>query len=971
MDRMMVSVAGGAMGSLLQKVGSLTAEQGSRLMGVPADIEWLKRELRSMKAFLMGLSDIEDPDEVVKCWKEELRELSYDMEDAIDMFVLRDGHGRGADRRSSSSSSTVGFMEFFQRGKGLVGCLKSYYAMAGNIQQLRGRVLEAEQRRKRYQLSEPTMHHAVDTRVVALYREALSLVGVDGPREAIISWLMGGDNVSSPPQDRRVVSIVGFGGIGKTTLAKQIFDKIKGQFDCAAFVSVSREPRINYIFKQILLQFQAPDRLIVELGLLDQQGDHQPFIDLLRRYLQGKRYIVVVDDIWKKQAWEIINCGLFKNGCGGRIITTTRIYNVAKWCTSGGGYVHRMEPLHYDDSRRLFLRRVFNSEVCHPCIEPVFGKILRKCGGSPLAILTVSSILVDKGEPDQWEQVCNSIGMGISHDGDVSAMRMILSHSYFDLPHHLRACLLYLSIFPEDHVIERKLLVYRWIAEGFVHAGLGENITKVGESYFHELINRNLIKPTNIEYDGRASACQVHDTILDFIVSKSIEENYVTLLGPEEQGLDKKIHRLSIHNCQLEEDIIKLEGHNLAHVRSLNIFDYMERIPSGLTNLRVLHLDDYFYDAKDDEDMGQDLDQFIGNVTEHIHLKYLGIRKYFYIHRLPEEFGNLRYLETLDIRYGLIIEELPASINKLQCLVRLFVPFFTTMPYGGIGEMKALEELETISVTDQSLVFLKELSRLTRLRILGLHIVTSQMDDDMALALMPSLNKLGRWSLRSLSVEASTELRHRATISLEPCLWQRALQNLRKIKIDRVAGVPAWMGSLNNLEQMKLVVLKVDQHQLDVLGGLRNLLHLDLNIHKYPDEILIFNGSKGFQSLRYLHIYMNVSICSEATRRRVVMFEAGSMPQIQYLNLFLNTSCRDGPCSERHIRMCMLSESKFSNFYDMGIENLSSLTIVEVVNHCCVPMAAEIGEATIKKAKRNKNKLNLLITVRSMRFMHK
>jgi hypothetical protein len=72
-------------------------------------------------------------------------------------------------------------------------------------------------------------------------------------------------------------------------------------------------------------------------------------------------------------------------------------------------------------------------------------------------------------------------------------MNYTLSLSYFDLPHHLRSCILYLALFSEDKLIDRLWLVRRWISEGFIHGKVGQDLMELGEEYFHELVNRSLI----------------------------------------------------------------------------------------------------------------------------------------------------------------------------------------------------------------------------------------------------------------------------------------------------------------------------------------------------------------------------------------------------------------------------------------------------------------------------------------------
>lgn len=150
------------------------------------------------------------------------------------------------------------------------------------------------------------------------------------------------------------------------------------------------------------------------------------------------------------------------------------------------------------------------------------GYILKKCGGLPLAINAISSLLVTRKTKEDWERVSCSIGFAQGRNSDIDAMNYMLSLSYFDLPLCLRSCLLYLTMFPEDYAIGRQRLIHRWISEGFIHGEEGEDLVELGDMYFHELINRSLIQPVDIGYDddGKAWGCRVHDTVLDFLIYK-------------------------------------------------------------------------------------------------------------------------------------------------------------------------------------------------------------------------------------------------------------------------------------------------------------------------------------------------------------------------------------------------------------------------------------------------------------------
>jgi len=247
----------------------------------------------------------------------------------------------------------------------------------------------------------------------------------------------------------------------------------------------------------------------------------------------------------------VIGLALVENNMGSRIITTTRIIDVAEHV--GGCY--RLKPLSDESSGMLFYGRIFGSkDKCPRQFSEVSKSILKKCGGVPLAIITTSSLLANKSEDIRvWNDVCNSIGSGLGRNPGMDYMRKILLLSYYDLPSHLKTCLLYLSIFPEDYKINKDRLIWRWVAEGFVQqdqqqvAG-DQSFLEIGESNFNELLNRSLIQPANIidDLDGTPRSCRVHDIVLDLIISLSVEECFVTTVLDD--GMKSNVRRLSLHN---------------------------------------------------------------------------------------------------------------------------------------------------------------------------------------------------------------------------------------------------------------------------------------------------------------------------------------------------------------------------------------------------------------------------------------
>ena len=322
------------------------------------------------------------------------------------------------------------------------------------------------------------------------------------------------------------------------------------------------------------------------------------------------RYFVVVDDIWDISIWKSIRCALPNNEVGYTIITTTHISDVAE--KAGGAY--KMKPLSPENSRKLFFRRIFGNEnkdsdeetvKCpYKELDEVSDRILKKCGGVPLAIITMASLLACKVRNKmEWYEVYNSVGTGMENNMDVENMRKILSFSYYELPSHLRTCLLYLSMFPEDFEIDKDRLIRMWIAEGFIQRDKGKSPFEIGEFYFNELINRSMIQPIQDQYGmlylyGMLNNCRIHDMVLDLIRSLSSEENFVTVLSDmDSTSPSNTIRRLSLQNGKKSHVMAQGTGNLLQHARSVVVFpSAVAQVPAlgSCRVLRVLDLEDYF-----------------------------------------------------------------------------------------------------------------------------------------------------------------------------------------------------------------------------------------------------------------------------------------------------------------------------------------------------------------------------------------
>ncbi|KAG2630142.1 disease resistance protein RGA5-like [Panicum virgatum] len=711
--------------TLLPKLAKLLQDEYNLHKGAKKGIGFLHRELEAMHAALRKISEVprEQLNDLQRIWARDVRELSYDMEDIVDTFMV--------DVEGPDPPSKRGAKKMLKKMIRKVTKAMARREVAKEIKDIKERVRELAERRDMYKVDDiaPSKKTLVDPRLKALYTEATEIVGIEEAKEEVIAGLTEGDG----GQQKKIVSIAGFGGLGKTTLAKAVYDEIKGQFDCTCFVSVSRNPDAKKLLKDILYELHGgghPGANLVEIKRL---------IDLVRDFLRNKRYLIVIDDIWDKEPWDkVIGLALMENNMRSRIITTTRIIDVAEHV--GGSY--RLKPLSDESSEILFYGRIFGSkDKCPRQFSEVSETILKKCGGVPLAIVTTSSMLANKSEDIRvWNDVCNLIGSGLGRNSGMDDMRKILLLSYYDLPSHMKTCLLYLSIFPEDYEIKKDRLIWRWVAEGFVQqdqqAAGDQSFLETGESYFNELLNRSLIQPADMDdVDGTPRACRVHDTMLDLIISLSVEECFVTtVLG---DGMESKVRRLSLHNNSTTWPTMKMPK-----LRSLTMFFRYPVIDLMTPSLlRVLDLlDCNYYDLASL--------RFVGSLS---HLRYLGLGGRNMIissgtDQLPIEIGKLRFLQTLDLS-KIRVEELALSVitglGQLMCLRTGSSTGLdaTRLPDGGLKKLTSLEVLSGVVVTSKCIV--EELGHLTKLRVLEatVKLSTEEADDDEWTAL-GSLGKL-------------------------------------------------------------------------------------------------------------------------------------------------------------------------------------------------------------------------------------
>uniref|UniRef100_M8CUA0 Putative disease resistance protein RXW24L n=1 Tax=Aegilops tauschii TaxID=37682 RepID=M8CUA0_AEGTA len=643
----------------MPKLADLITKEYNLQRGVRGEIMFLKAEMESMQTALLKVSEApidQPPDIQVKLWAKPVRDLSYDLEDSIDKFMVR--------IETHEPEKSHSFRNFIDKSLSLLTKGKIHHKIGIDIKDIKSRIKEVSERRYRYKVdsvvTKPTRQTVDALRLSTLYKKATNLVGTDKKSLEVIKMLTEGDEISK--EQLRVVSIAGLGGLGKTTLANTVYEKLKVHFDFTAFVSLSLNPNMEKIFKSLLHQLHKQKYENINEAAW---GEAQ-LISEIRTFLENKKYLIVIDDIWDKSVWENIKYSLTVNEHASRVITTTRILNIAEQA----GDVYRLEPLSVVDSRKLFHQRIYETENKSPPNQlfEISEKILRRCGGVPLAIITIGSLLSSKTEREHtqeyWSKVYKSLGSGLDngHD-DVKNMRRILSVSYSDLPPHLKTCILHLCLYPEDYEIQTERLIWKWVGEGFVKKEHGRSLCEVGEDYFDQLINKSLVQPVKIDNGNKVHSCRIHDMVRDLITSLSTEENFVTIVGCQQPVyLPSKIRRLSVQT-NIEEVANQLPTMSLSYIRALTVSSLAFSLLPALTGFPILRVLDLTDCKQVDNNHWKD-------ICSLFHLRYLSL-KGTSITKIPKGIADLQFLEVLDIRSTEIDEKLPSTIIQLTRLLLL------------------------------------------------------------------------------------------------------------------------------------------------------------------------------------------------------------------------------------------------------------------------------------------------------------
>ncbi|GAU17967.1 hypothetical protein TSUD_330920 [Trifolium subterraneum] len=539
--------------SLLGKLASCAYEEASRAYGVYEDLQRIKDTLSIVKGLLLDAEKKKDQQHALREWLRQIQNICSDAEDVLDGFELQDKKKQVVE---ASGSTRMKVRHFFSSSNPLVFRPK----MAHQIKEIKVRLDKVAADRTKFGL----VRIDVDPRLVVQRREmthshidASSVIGRNNDRKRIVKLLKEPHRHGNRDTSLCVLPIVGIGGLGKTTLAKLVFnDKRMDQlFKLKMWVCVCDD----FDIKQVIIKIinSASDSTFASAQTVA-PANHENINNLdieqlqrrLRHKISGQKFLLVLDDIWNddRAKWiELIE--LIKVGAtGSRVIVTTRSNTIALMTGTIPSYV--LKGLSPKNCLSLFVKWAFKEgeEEKYPSLVEIGKEIVKKCQGVPLAVRTLGSSLFLKFDLDRWEFVRDHEIWNLEQKKDdiLPALKL----SYDEMPSYLAQCFACFSLYPKDYTFVSDKISTNWVALGLVHS---QNIAR---EYIDELNSRSFL--LDFEDFGYYCKFKVHDLVHDLALELPQLPSLETLLVASCESLEclpmyifPKLQTLSIVACKM------------------------------------------------------------------------------------------------------------------------------------------------------------------------------------------------------------------------------------------------------------------------------------------------------------------------------------------------------------------------------------------------------------------------------------
>ncbi|TKW01572.1 hypothetical protein SEVIR_8G190100v4 [Setaria viridis] len=819
---------------------SLLCHEASALKGLFGEIHEAKDELESMHAYLKAAERFKDTDETTGLFVDRIRGFAFEIEDVVDEFTykLEDKHGG-----------------FVSKMKKRIKYASTWRRLAHKLNDIKGRLQEAKQRNQDYAMKQMDRNAggvAFHANQALNFTRDEDLVGITEHKKQLVQWLA--DDLE---QRCKIFTVWGMPGVGKTTLVAHVYKTIKMDFDAAAWVTVSQ----SYDVQELLKKIAGEVGITADVANMEMER----LAEIIYEYLQGKRYILVLDDVWTADVWSEIR-KVFPSNCIGRFVITSRKHEVSLLGTSNSA-IH-LEPLDEDNSWELFCKSAFWNDGDRKCplhLKVLALKFVEKCEGLPIAIACIGSQLSAKGQTSaEWEKAYDELELQLVKNV-MPRVETILKVSLEDLPCDLRNCFLHCALFPEDYRINRRTVMRHWISSGFIKKKGNRTLEEVAEEYLTELVNRSLLQVVKRNHAGRLKCCQMHDVIRLVALRKAEKECFGKVYDGSGEFSGGPTRRISIQSRNLD----RISPSNASHIRSLHAFERyinIDLLRPILTSSNLLST----LDLK-----GACIKMLPTEVFNLFNLRYLGLR-HTAIESLPETIGRLQNLEVLDA-FNAQLLYLPNNIVKLQKLRYLYACIIceeledyhrgsgVKVP-SGIRHLTSLQALQCVEASSE---ILREVGDLTELRTFDVCNVRSEHSGN----LRDAVNKMSHLVHLEITTLGEEEVLQLEGLCLPPTFSWLGLQGqLEKKSIPKVLS--SW-SRLSSLTKLQMEFCRIDEESFPSLLVLSGLCVLSLT--------KAFDGKKLHFTAGCFPRLQSLFIC-HAPQLNQVQIEQGAMSNLAELN---------------------------------------------------------------------------------------
>ncbi|KAK4717547.1 hypothetical protein R3W88_015885 [Solanum pinnatisectum] len=638
--------------------------------------------------------------------------------------------------------------------------------------------------------------------------------------------------LTSGPADVDVISITGMPGSGKTTLAYKVYNdkSVSSHFDLRAWCTVDQGYDEKKLLNKIFNQVSDSDLKLSE---------NIDVADNLRKQLYGKRYLIVLDDVWDTNTWDELTRPFPDCKKGSRIILTTREKEVA---LHGKLYTDplNLRLLRSEESWELLEKRAFGNESCPNELMDVGKEIAENCKGLPLVADLIAGVIAGREKKKNlWLEVLNNLHSFIFKN-EVEVMKVI-EISYDHLPDHLKPCLVYFASKPKDTAISFLELKIVWVSEGFVEKTNMKSMEEVVKIYVDDLISSSLVICFNEIGDN--PTYQLHDLVHDFCLIKAREEKLLGLTSSSAPS-DLLSRQITIDD-DTEHFWLNFvlfgsnkKRHSGKHLYSLTINgDGLDDYVSDACHLRHLRLLRALYLYINVRD------SLLNEICMLNHLRLLCIRTQ--VESLPLSFSNLWNLESLVLdNKGSTLVLLPRiwDLVKLGLLSVNVCSFF---------DMDANES-----------ILIAEDTKLEKLRILGKLMLSYSKDTEDIFKRFPNLQNL-TFELKE-SWDYSTEQHWFPKLDclteLEELMVRFESSNTNDSGSSTAINRSWDFHFPSSLRRLCLNEFPLTSNSLSTIARLRNLEELSLNSTIIQGEEWNMGEEDTFKNLKFLNLeYVTLS----------------------------------------------------------------------------------------------------------------